>query len=192
MTGPIKATRPKGKMGCSAGATLGRWASLWLWIFFLAGPYGCMHPISKDVRMAVDKDQTFSEIIQDPEAYINSTVLWGGVIEKAIHGPDGTELIVRQAPIDSKGYPRTDISEGEFMVHTLRHLNPEIFLRGTKVTIAGEIYGVAERKLGPVGYPCPMVRVIEIHAWTKRWGSFPIARGWQVDQYSPSTRGMVR
>lgn len=179
-------------MQSTTAATLGRWASLWLWIFLLAGLSGCMHPISRGVMATVDKDRIFSEVIEDPEAYINSTVLWGGVIEKAIHGPEGTELTVRQAPLDSKGYPRTDASEGEFMAHTLRPLNPNIFLKGTKVTLAGEVYGIVEKKLGSAVYPCPMVRVIEIHAWTKMWGGFPIARGWTVDQYGPSARGMAR
>jgi len=199
MRGPIRSSRNedrgkefKGKMRWMTGAALGRRASLWLWIFFLVGLSGCMHTISKGVMATVDKDRTFSAVIEDPKANVGSTVLWGGVIEKATAGPEGTELIVRQSPLDSKGYPQTDASEGEFIAHAFRPLNPEIFLKGMKVTVAGEIVDVAEKKLGPARYPCPIVRVTEIHAWTKRWGIFPISRGWEFSQYGPSARRMAR
>jgi starvation-inducible outer membrane lipoprotein len=185
--------RFKGEMHGTAGSAMGRWIFLWLWIFFLAGLSGCMYPISKGVMATVDKDQTFSAVMQDPGAYINSTVLWGGVIEKALDGPEGTELIVRQSLLDSKGYPQTDSSEGDFIVHTFQHLSPEVFLKGTKVTVAGKIDEGAGKKLDPAGDPLPVVRVIEIHAWTeRRWGSFPLFRGWEFSLYGPSAQGMAR
>lgn len=140
----------------------------------------------------VDKDRTFSAVIENPKANVGSTVLWEGVIEKATAGPEGTELIVRQSPLDSKGNPQTDASEGEFIANTLRPLNPEIFLKGMKVTVAGKIDDVAEKKLGPARYPCPIVRVTEIHVWTKRWGIFPISRGWEFNQYGPSAQITAR
>ena len=196
MRGPISSFRNedrgkkfKGKIRCTAGATLAGWALLWLGISLLAGLSGCMYPISKGVMATVDKDQTFSAVTQDPETYIDSTVLWGGVIEKVLYGPEGTELIVRQSPLDSKGYPQTDSSEGDFIAHTPRHLPPEDFLKGTKVTVAGKIDEVAGKKLNPQGSPLAMVRVIEIHAWTeRRWGSFPIFRGWELSLYGSQER----
>ena len=107
-----------------------------------------MHPISKSIMATVDKDRTFSAVMEDPQANVGSTVLWGGVIEKATDGPNGTELIVRQSPLDSEGYPQTQSSEGEFIARTLRRLNPEIFVKGMKVTVAGEIDNVAEKNWG--------------------------------------------
>lgn len=47
-------------------------------------------------------------------------------------------------------------------------------------------------KLGPARYPCPIVRVTEIHAWTKRWGIFPISRGWEFNQYGSSAQITAR
>ncbi len=202
MTGPIRGSRNvdqglrfKGKIESSIGTALGRWASLWLWIFFLAGLSGCMHPISRGVMATVDKDRTFSAVTQDPEANIGSTVLWGGIIGKVLHEPGETKLIVSQAPLNSKGYPQTEATDREFVAHTPQSLDPQIFRIGMKVTIAGEIDGVEEKELGPEEDPCPVVRVIEIHAWAERrwkWGSFPIARGWEFNQYGPSAQGIVR
>jgi starvation-inducible outer membrane lipoprotein len=200
--GPIRSFRNEDrgrkfnrKMRRRAGATSVRWASLWLGIFFLAGLSGCMHPISKSIRATVDQDRTFSAVIQDPEASIGSTVLWGGVIEDVLHEPEETKLIVSQAPLNWKGYPQTDATGGEFVVHTHRSLDPRTFHSGVKVTIAGEIDGVEEKELESEEVPCPVVRVIQIHAWTERswgWGSFSIGRGWEFNQYGPSVQGMAR
>jgi outer membrane lipoprotein len=158
----------------TTGATPGKWASLWLWIFFLAGLPGCMQPISKDVMATVDRDQTFPVVIKNPKAYIGSIVLWGGVIEKVLHGPEGTKLIVIQSPLDAKEYPQTDATYGKFVAHTPQSLDPLIFREGMKITLAGELDGVQEKELGPEDVPHPMVRVIEIHAWTERGKSFRI------------------
>ena len=202
MRGPIRSsrnedrgTRPKEKKKGTTGTTLGRWALLWLWIFLLAGLSGCVHPISKDVMATVDKDRTFSAVTQHPKAYIGSTILWGGVIEKILHESGETKLIVSQAPLNSKGYPQTDDTYGEFVAHTPWSLDPEIFRSEMKITLAGEIDEVEEKELGPEEYPRPLVRVIEIHAWTERtWGlvSFLRARGWEFNQYGPSVQRFTR
>ena len=202
MREPIKSPRNedqgmkfKEKMRCRTGATLVRWASLWLFIFFLAGLSGCMHPISKGVRATVDKDRTFSAVIQDPEANVGSTVLWGGVIEKVFQEFGETKLIVSQAPLNSKGYPQTEATDREFVAHTPQSLDPQTFHNGMKVTIAGEIDGVEGKELGPEGDPRPIVRVIEIHAWTESrwgWGSFRISRGWELNMNAPSVQGWNR
>jgi starvation-inducible outer membrane lipoprotein len=167
-------------------ATAGRWATFCLWIFFLAGLSGCIHPVSKNVMETVNQDLAFSMVIQNPKAYMSSIVLWGGVIENAGHGPEGTKLIVIQTPLDAHGYPQTNTSEGEFIAHTPKSLDLQVFQSGTKVTIAGEIDGVDEKEHGPMEYPRPLVRVIEIHAWIERLlGIFQLTKGWKIDQSGP-------
>ena len=157
------------------------------WIFLVAGLFGCVQSFSPIVLDTVEKDRTFSVVIQSPKAFIGSIVLWGGVIEKVLQGPEGTKLVVLQTPLNQRGYPQTDTSEGEFIAHTPRSLDPGIFQSGTKITLAGEIDGVEEKDFGPEEYPRPLVRVIEIHAWTEIiWGIFPISRkGWEVDELGP-------
>lgn len=179
--------RFKSKMRGTTRAALGRWVGSRPWIFLVAGLFGCVQSFSPIVSNTVDKDRTFSVVIQNPKAYIGSIVLWGGVIDKVLHGSEETKLIMIQAPLNSKGYPQTSDTEGEFVAHTPRSLDPAIFQRGTKITLAGEIDGVEEKEFGPEEYPRPLVRVIEIHAWTERiWGVFPVTRkGWEIDELGP-------
>jgi len=161
----------KEKMRCTAGATLGRWASLRLWIFFLVGLSGCMQPISKDVMATVDPGRTFAVVIENPKAYIGSVVLWGGVVEKYIPGPGQTRLLVEQYPVDAKGRPQMDATYGEFVVHTPDRLDPLLFREGMVITLAGMLDGVEEAEDGPQKMLRPVVRLIEIHAWSERGGS---------------------
>jgi len=174
-------------MRSTTKTTIGRWMGSRSSIFLFTGLFGCVQSFSPIVMDTVEKDRTFSVVIQSPQAFIGSIVLWGGVIEKVLPGPEGTKLIVIQTPLNKRGYPQTNTSEGEFIAHTPRSLDPEIFQSGTKITLAGEIDGVEEKEFGPEEYPLPLVRVIEIHAWTEiKWGIFPISRkGWEVDELGP-------
>ena len=165
----------------------GKEAVLWAWILFSAVLSGCVHSFSPIVLDTVEKHLTYEVVIQNPKAHIGSVVLWGGVIRTVMIGPEGTQIIVTQTPLDSKGYPGAGATEGDFIAHTSRQLDLKIFQRDTKVTVAGEIDGVNEGEQGPMEYPRPVVRAIEIHAWTGRlWGIFPLTKGWQVDELGPS------
>jgi outer membrane lipoprotein len=176
-----------------SAAAWGRPSSIWLWVLFLAGLSGCMQSMSSDVMMKVNQDQTFTEVIKDPEAHIGSTVLWGGVIKEIQHGPGEITFIVAQVPLNSSGHPKNETPEGEFVVHTLKPLDPKVFHPGMKVTLAGEIEAVEVKGSGREDDPLPVLRVIEIHAWAeKKRGTLPLFGGWEINQYLPSIRPMGR
>ncbi len=149
-------------------------------IFFLA-LCGCARSISKDTMAKVDTEKTFSVVMQNPQAYIGSTVLWGGVIENIQQGPGETKLIVSQAPLNPNGYPRTEAADREFLAHTSRPLDPQIFHRGSEITLVGEIDALEKSRFGGDD-TFPVLRIIEIHAWARNWGRYPITRGWEINQ----------
>ena len=161
------------KMPHMTAAALKRWGFFPAGIFLLAGLTGCMQPvISKEVMETVNRNLPFSVVIDNPRSYIGAIVLWGGVIERFIPGPEETRLLVIQCPLDAKQRPQTDTTFGEFVAHTPQSLEPLIFRRGMVITLAGEIDGVQEKELGPEEVPRPLVRVIEIHPWTERGERF--------------------
>ena len=140
---------------------------LCLLVLCFSGFSGCASPISKPVMETVDPGRPFSLVVENPQAYIGSIVLWGGTIEKIVPGPEKTRVFVTQCPVDSKGVPQTDATYGEFIAHTPDSLDPLLFHRGMVITIAGMLDGVEEEP-GPVKISRPLVRVIEIHPWTGR------------------------
>ncbi len=155
-------------------------------IFLLLMLLGCAHPISQATRDLVKSDLTFLTVMENPRRYIGSVVLWGGSVEKTLAGTE-TTLLINQMPLDSRGYPNDETTQGEFIAHTPQSLNLEVYQKGIKVTMAGEIDGVEEENLGPMKYPRPRIRIMEIHPWGERvWGIFPLnRRGWEVDNTGP-------
>jgi len=160
--------------------------SSWGWIFMLVGMLGCGPLLSKESLKAVDRELTFSEVIEDPDSYVGSTVLWGGTIGENIPEPEGTKVVVTQAPLDRRGFPQIETTFGEFIAHTPLYLDPGTYRSGRKITIAGEIEGVEETQSGPMEYPRPVLKVLDMYLWDEKlWGVFPLTRGWKVDQEGP-------
>ena len=147
-----------------------------MWILFRVFLFGiwclaagaCAHPISFLVRAEADPSLTFSKVVENPKAYLGSIVIWGGVISKASSGPEGTSLLVIQTPLDSHGRPQTQKTEGEFNAWTSESLDPRVYRKGLTITLAGEIDGVEEKNLGPMEYPRPVLRIIQVHPWEKK------------------------
>ncbi len=117
-------------------------------LFFLLS--GCAHVISKDLRGKADPSLTFREVFQNPNAYQGKMVIWGGDIVKTINQKDGTTLVeVFQLPLSRRGEPNeTYPSEGRFLILTEKYLDPYLFRRGRKITVAGEILGERTMALG--------------------------------------------
>jgi outer membrane lipoprotein len=139
--------------------------SLLLFLFLLLS--GCAHVISKDLRGQVDRSLTFREVFQNPNAYQGKMVIWGGDIVKTMNQKDGTTLVeVFQLPLSRRGEPNeTYASEGRFLILAEKYLDPYLFQRGKKITVAGEILGEKRMALGEMDYRYPLVSSKQIYLW---------------------------
>jgi len=147
---------------------------------------GCAYPISKDLREAASMDLTLSMVVQNPKPYLGSIVIWGGIMFEVMNRPKGTEVTIIQIPLDSGGYPNTRITQGRFIAKTDKSLDPEIYKKGKKITLAGEITGIKEKELGPMKIPYPVVEILELHLWENKKGkTFPLTKGWEWEFYDP-------
>jgi starvation-inducible outer membrane lipoprotein len=146
----------------------------------------CAHPISSLVRAEADPTLTLPKVLENPKAYLGSIVIWGGVISKVSRGTEGSRLLVIQAPLDSRGYPQTRVTQGEFIAWTSESLDPRVYRRGLTITLAGEIDDVEEKKQSPMEYPLPVLRIIQMHPWEEK--HFPLTHGnWKEGLYFPSS-----
>jgi outer membrane lipoprotein len=127
---------------------------------------GCVHAVSRDVLKEVDREITFSALIEDPTAYQGRVVLLGGVIVKTVNKEEGTLLEVYQTRLDREGRPTdTDRSEGRFLALYQGFIDSEIYKVGRQVTIAGTVQGEKVDPLGEIEYHYPYLLVKEIHLW---------------------------
>jgi len=125
---------------------------------------GCAHVISSNIRERVDPSITEKEVFRYPDKYINNTVILGGVIAGIYNEKEGTYLEVIQKPLDYYGRPLyTDFSLGRFLILHQEFLDPDIFSRGRRVTVAGEVAGIIIRPLGGIDYPYLLINSKELH-----------------------------
>jgi outer membrane lipoprotein len=67
-------------------------------ILFILFSASCAPVISKDITDQVTRDLSFKEVLQNPEAYKENLVLWGGVIVGARNRKEGTLIEILQKP----------------------------------------------------------------------------------------------
>ena len=86
------------------------------------------------------------------------SVIWGGRIVETIPQPEGSETIVLETPLDYEEMPEAaKYSQGRFIAKSSKLLDPEIYKKGMKITLAGEVIGKETRPLGKAQYTYPVV-----------------------------------
>lgn len=143
---------------------------------------GCL-PISKQLRAQADKTLTFHQVFQNPDAYKSKTVIWGGEIVETINQKDETTLIiVLQRPLDWTQEPEFRRSEGRFIILVQGYVDPYVFRRGRRITVAGEILGRKVMRLGELEYPYPLLLSKQIYLWGQYY-YYPYPYYWYYPWY---------
>ncbi len=140
---------------------------------FLFAPFlfliaGCAYPISKELRQEATKEVTFPMVLRNPTAYFGSIVIWGGKIIETQNVARGSELFVLETPLDYQEMPEAEkYSQGRFIARSSTFLDPEVYKKGKKITVAGEVIGKETKPLGKTAYTYPVILVKQIHLWKK-------------------------
>jgi len=159
-----------------------RYLVLWVLSLSLAG---CAYPISEQVKKEVTKDVTFPMVLENPSAYVGDIVLWGGVIIKTVNLNQESEIFVLDTPLDHWEEPEPEqYSRGRFIAKTAGFLEPEVYRKGKKITLAGEIIGAKTLPLGKTEYRYPVVMIKQFHVW-KKVPYYPYYYGWYGPYYGP-------
>jgi outer membrane lipoprotein len=126
---------------------------------------GCA-PISKDLSAQADRTLSFQQVSKNPETVKGKIVIWGGEIIETINQKDGTTLIiVLQRPLDWMEEPKFRRSEGRFIILVEGYVDPYVFRRGRRLTVAGEILGRKVMRLGELEYPYPFLQSKQLYLW---------------------------
>ncbi len=160
---------------------------------------GCAHIISKDLRTKTDQTVTFGEVFKDPNSYKGKMVIWGGEIIQSIPQKDGTSLIeVLEWPLGWREKPRRTVEfRGKFLVQARGSLNPVLFHRGKRITVAGEIAGEIQgdkiEHLTEKAYRYPLLLEKQVHAWKRSYQySTPYPPQVHDPSYGPRGMGILR
>lgn len=140
-------------------------ASVVMMLFLVSS---CAPVISKQLRQQVDKSLSFGLLSADPENYKGKIVILGGVIIQTTPKPGETKVEIVQKNLDFFNEPENeDKSDGRFLVRADGFLDPEIYKKDRKITVAGEVIGSETRKLDELDYRYPVVKAMEMKLWPK-------------------------
>lgn len=100
----------------------------------------------------------------DPDAFKGKKVIWGGIIVTSKNLPDKTVIEILQAPLDTRDrVVDKELSQGRFLVESLKYLDAFVYKTGKEITVAGAIKGIARQKIGEMDYVYPVIEPLEIH-----------------------------
>jgi outer membrane lipoprotein len=126
----------------------------------------CTCPISDVYRKEARPDVDFSSVHSNPAAYRGTLVIWGGEILRTVNSEGKSDIIVLETPLDQWEKPVSDVhSRGRFIVQDNRFLDPAVFAKGRKITVAGVMIGEQRQRLGRTSYTYPLIRANQIHLW---------------------------
>ncbi len=135
--------------------------------------------IPEPLEQQVDKELTFSQVLESPDSYRGKLVVWGGEVLKAKAMKGGTQLEVLQLPLDDDQRPVTERTEskGRFLAWQKEFLDPATIADGSRVTIVGEVTGASVEKMDAADYRYPTLEVKHLHRWEARQADEPRSYG---------------
>lgn len=111
-------------------------------------------------------DISYTQAIQKIASYKDAPVRWGGVIIDVENEQNFSLVQVLSYPLDSEGEPETDQqAEGRFLIKSPEFLDPAVYTKDTKITVAGTLGGDMERTIGKKVVRLPLVSASTIYLW---------------------------
>ena len=136
--------------------------------------YSCS-AISPQIKSEAVKPSSFSEVVENVDAYLGKTILVGGYILETTNLPNTTRIAVLQTPLSYLDEPLSkDRSEGRFIVEHDDFLDPEVYQKDRALTVAGIVKGTELRQVDESTYTYVIIRNLELHLWPEPQYVYPV------------------
>lgn len=131
---------------------------------------GCMSLPKPLKDISAMRDIPFSAVKNNPDKYIDVSLLWGGRIINCVNTEEGTLFELLHLPVDKEGYPtETDASEGRFLVKSKNFLDCAVYSKGRYLTVVGKFRGLKDGKIDNMPYSFPLIEAQATYLWKKRF-----------------------
>ena len=129
---------------------------------------GCASSIPPTISNAPESAASLSQLRAMPQDYIGQSVRLGGrIIEVENHQHDSWISIVEQ-PLQGNGKPRTsDQSAGRFIARVKGFVDPAVFSKGRRITVAGRFERLQTRKIGDYDYRYAIIDADDYYLWPR-------------------------
>lgn len=132
--------------------------------------FACAPVIRKDLMDVGIRDVPLSEVRENPGLYRGKLFILGGIIASTRITPEGSLLEALHIPVDSRGY-LTGGADGRYLAMFPKGsgmLDPLIYSKGKRITVAAEFVEIREGKLDETQYAYPFFEIREIYLWEDR------------------------
>lgn len=103
-----------------------------------------------------------SEVIEQPELFLNEDIVWGGTVLQVDNRSDETWIEIIQRPLGNNGLPDlSKRSNGRFLAVVPGFLDPLDYVNGQPITISGIVNGKETRKISEADYTYPVIAVAD-------------------------------
>jgi outer membrane lipoprotein len=135
-------------------------------VLMLAMLPGCAtyYPIARNLREEA-KPLTLSQVKEDPDGTRGAIVIWGGEILGVVNNSNSGAIYIMQLPLDENGKPMRDAAPTGRFIATSDFLDPQEYVPGFLITVAGEVTGIQTEWLQNIQYTYPVVDIKDVHVW---------------------------
>ncbi len=122
--------------------------------------------IPRQIRSESEPSVPFYQLVTEIDRYIGKTVILGGYILEVKNFADETVITVLQTPLSFGDEPKSkDYSEGRFILSHKGFLDPEVYNKDRKITVAGIVNGISVEKVEKTSYSYLKVTSRAIYLW---------------------------
>ncbi len=132
----------------------------------------CVRPVlNKSYLIEGDRTVSFAALRENPDLYKGKLLIFGGVIVRTRLLEAGSQIEAMHIPVDRSGYfEDSGQSEGRFLAFLPKNeamLDPAVFRRGRRITLAAEFIGTSNGKIDEMEYTYPEFRIRQIYLWPR-------------------------
>ena len=136
----------------------------WICLIFLST--AACSVISQQVRDESEPPISYRTLLEEADRYTGKNVILGGYILETKNQLGETTIEVLQTPLEFRDEPKAkERSEGRFIVLHKGFLDPEVYSKDRKITVAGTVLGTTIQKVGDHPFPCLQIESREIYIW---------------------------
>lgn len=109
-------------------------------------------------------------VAANPDNFKGQSVLWGGVIVEVVNYENETwvEILALELNAYAKPFSSRMTNYGRFIAKTSDFLDPEVYQKGLRITVAGILIDPVDGKIGERPYKYPVVNITNYHLWPNR------------------------
>jgi outer membrane lipoprotein len=129
----------------------------------------CTPVLDRKIMDEGSREMSFAALRESPAQYQGRVFIMGGVIVRTKFTEEGTQIEAMHVPVDRYGeFEDTGRSEGRFIAVMPKDemlLDPVVYKKGRRITLAGEFTGTRNGRIDEMSYTYPVFRMRQVYLW---------------------------